>query len=244
MEDKVFNILFNEDEITWQSMLQELVKTEGMDPWDIDISLLTNKYIGMVKKIKETDLRVSGKVLLAAAILLKIKSNRLVGEDLLDFDRMLNPEEEEEYESEQQAKERPVVDAKLIPRTPQPRKRKVSIYDLVDALKQALEVKRRRGFLPEIKIEVPDKKVDISEVIQTLYGKICQLFKSHPSLTFNKLVQSNKREDKIYTFVPLLHLTNQRKIDLDQKQHFGEIGITLKEDNQVWEDLWEEKNVE
>lgn len=244
MEDKIFDILFNGDEITWQALLYELVKTDELDPWDVDISLLTNKYIGMVKKMKEADLRISGKVLLAAAILLKIKSNRLVGEDLLEFDRMLNPEEEEEY-GDVQTKERPVVDARLIPRTPQPRKRKVSIYDLVDALKQALEVKRRRKLLPDIKMEIPEKKTDISEVIKNLYDKICLLFKSQPALTFTELIPSNKKEDKVYTFVPLLHLTNQRKVDLTQNEHFGEISIVLKEANQVWDDVWpEDKDVE
>ncbi len=240
MEDKIFNLLLKEDEITWQSMLYELVKTEEMDPWDVDVSLLTMKYIDMIKKMQQTDLKISGKMLLAAAILLKIKSNKLMGEDLLEFDRMLSPEEEEEYYEELKTKERPVVDARLIPKTPQPRKRKVSIYELVEALRKALEVRRRRNILSEIKVEVPQKKADISEVIKMLYEKIVNIFKSQPSLTFEELVPSSKREDKIYTFVPLLHLSNQRKIDLEQKEHFGEIYIKLKEENQVWENIWPE----
>lgn len=246
MEDKIFSILFNDDEITWQAMLYDLVKTEEIDPWDVDLSLLSHKYIDMIKKMQQTDLKISGKVLLAAAILLKIKSNRLIGEDLMSFDKMLNPDEEEDGEYEQQTKERPIVDARLIPRTPQPRKRKVSIYDLVDALKQALEVKKRRNILSDVKVEIPEKKMDVSEVIRNLYEKICQVFKSNPSLTFTELIPSAKKEDKIYTFIPLLHLTNQRKIDLEQPQHFGEISIKLKENNQVWDDVWseEEKDVE
>ena len=44
-QEHIFNILFNEDEITWQSIIYELIKTEQMNPWDVNISLLTKKYI-------------------------------------------------------------------------------------------------------------------------------------------------------------------------------------------------------
>src|SRR3990167_3010217 len=88
--ERIFNILLSKaDEVTWQSIIYELVKTEQMDPWDIDISLLTQKYIDMLRTLKEHDFRISGKVLLAAAILLKMKSNKLVGEDLSELDRLL-----------------------------------------------------------------------------------------------------------------------------------------------------------
>ena len=81
--EKIFNVIFSKaDEVTWQSIIYELVKSEQMDPWDIDISLLTQKYIEILRSLKEHDFRVSGKVLLAAAILLKIKSTKLVGEEL------------------------------------------------------------------------------------------------------------------------------------------------------------------
>ena len=80
--ERIFQILYKEDEVTWQSLLYELVKKEGMNPWDINISLLTRKYIDIIKTLKELDFRISGKIVLAAALLLKIKSNRLVGEDL------------------------------------------------------------------------------------------------------------------------------------------------------------------
>src|SRR3989338_10796337 len=92
--DKIFELLLDKDEITWQTLLYELVKTEQMDPWDIDISMLTKKYIATIRKLKELNLRISCKVLLAAAILLRIKSNRLLNEDLTEFDRLIAGQEE------------------------------------------------------------------------------------------------------------------------------------------------------
>src|SRR3989338_7494995 len=178
--EKIFNILLDKDEITWQTIIYDLVKSDEMDPWDIDIGLLTNKYIGVVKQLKEFDFRISGKVVLASALLLKIKSRRLVGEDLEALDQMFAGAEEQDQvqglfeETIPSAEEKPF----LLPRTPQPRKRKVSVYDLVKALEQALEVKKRRVIanMPEMKLEIPKKSRDITQLIKNLYLRIRQFF--------------------------------------------------------------------
>jgi len=234
--EQIFDLLFEKDEVTWQSIMQELVKSEDMNLWDVDVSKLTKKYIETIKKLKELDFRVSGKVLLAAAILLKIKSNKLVGEDIEYLDRLIQEQDQEElmdFEEDLEPRKQEDIPKNLIPRTPQPRKRKVSIYDLMGALERALEVKRRRVLksIPPMDVEIPEKKRDISDVIKEIYGKIKAFFWENKknSLKFSKLIpEGATREDKIYTFVPLLHLTNQRKIDIFQQKHFGEIDIILK----------------
>ncbi|MBU0614766.1 MAG: segregation/condensation protein A [Nanoarchaeota archaeon] len=233
--EQIFDILFEKDEITWQTIIMELVKSGDMDPWDVNVSLLTKKYLDMLKQLQHQDFRVSGKVLLCAAMLLKIKSNRLMGEDLANLDRLFSePEEIEELDFEEDYSHLQLGDEKptLIPRMPQPRKRKVSVYDLVHALEQALEVKRRKVLrqMPPTNVHIPAQPRDISKVIKDVYGKIKVFFSSRNSerLTFSKLIPSESKEDKIYTFIPLLHLTNQRKIDVHQFQHFGEIEIELK----------------
>src|SRR3989344_302719 len=80
-EEMVYDMLLKESEVTWQDILHQLVKEEQMDPWDVDLTKLTQKYIVAVKKMKEMDYFISGKVLLASAILLKMKSNRLIQEE-------------------------------------------------------------------------------------------------------------------------------------------------------------------
>lgn len=233
-QDYLFELLFDKDEVTWQTILYELVRTEKMDPWDINISLLAQRFLDMLKTLKEMDFRISGKIILAAAVLLKIKSNRLLGEDLAYFDGLFEEQEEEESlldEIQSTEQQEDLSDVKLIPRTPQPRKRKVSIFDLVNALQKAIEVKRRRVMrdIPSIEIEIPKKKVEISKIIKNTYGKIKHFFLNdkYRKLTFSQLVPSDNKQDKVFTFIPLLHLTHQRKIDMIQYQHFGEIEIEL-----------------
>lgn len=241
MQEKIFEMLFDKDELTWQNMIYEAVRTEQMSPWDIDVSLLAQRFLVMLKKLKEMDFRISGKILLAAALLLKIKSNKLINEDLTELDRLFSSSEDieegfyEELEAELEGKGAINLEKEeyeLIPRTPQPRKRKVSVYDLVAALNKALEVKKRRAMrdIPKLDIEVPKEHIDISVIIKDLYTRIKDYFvKKGERLTFTHLVPSDSKEDKVMTFVPLLHLTNQQKIDLLQEEHFGEIEILLRE---------------
>jgi len=241
--ERIFQLLYKEDEVTWQTLLYELIKKEQLDPWDINVSLLTKKYIDTIKKLKELDFRISGKVLLAAAILLKIKSTRLLNEDLSEFDRLLTQSEEELIEELDLEEPQRHYDEKhpLIPRTPQPRKRKVSVFDLVKALEKALEVKQRRvmNSIPPMDVKIPEKKRDITQVIREVYIKIKSYFvrNQQNKLTFSQLVPSQTKEDKIYTFIPLLHLTTQRKVDLEQKEHFGEIEIMLNSEKEVDKEL-------
>lgn len=246
-QTKLFDIIFNEDEITWQSLIYKLVREEGMNPWDINISVLSNRFLDMLKTLKKMDFRVSGKIILAAAILLRIKSSRLVGEDFNNLNRLIamTEDNEDDFFEELEAEfmegidDSPTAaegqDYRLDPKTPLPRKRKVSVYDLVDALNKALEVKnRRKNRLSDLdnapEVRAPGKQKDISEVIGEVYEQIKRFFKEkrEKKMLFTQIVPSNSsREEKITSFVPLLYLDSQRKIDLFQEKHLAEIEIMM-----------------
>ncbi len=231
-------MLIQKDEITWQSLLLDLIKSEQMDPWNIDISLLTNKYLETVKEMKEANFFISGKVLLACSLLLRIKSSKLINEEIYNFDSQLFKQEETYEELEELFDQAPIPESekpKLTIKTPMPRKRKVTLQDLMSALQKALEVEKRRNIKRElfdnIKVEIPNKKIDISELITNVYNKVIEFFKTNKkqSLTFTKLVNSDNKEDKLYTFLPLLHLDNQEKVSISQEEPFGEINIEVFE---------------
>lgn len=246
-QEKIFSLLFQEDELTWQNIIYDLVKSEGMNPWDIDVSLISHKFLEMLKKLKEMDFRISGKVVLASAILLKLKSNRLLEEDITALDSLISsiddPSElldelplEYPENTEKKEKEKP----KLMPRTPQPRKRKVSVYDLVQALEKALEVENRRPVYvePKVKVKAPENVIDITEVIKDVYQKVETYYETNGQekpqrLTFSQLVPSDSKEDKVFTFIPLLHLENQQRVGMKQKIHFGEIYINLLQNSGI-----------
>lgn len=239
---ELLTLLFEKDDISWKTILYDLVTGEQMNPWDVDISRLTQKYIETIKAMQAMDFRISGKILLAAAILLKIKSQYLLQHDIDELDRLIarttEPDIYPDFFSEFSQDLFKVADKieelkpRLIPRTPQPRARKITIYDLAEALQKALEVKKRKLYrnYPNIKFEMPTRKFDIGNVIRLVYSKIKAYFfqNNGAKLTFNQLVTPTAtKEEKVYTFIPLLHLDHQRKINISQEQNFGEIGIEL-----------------
>ncbi len=236
-QEKILNLLMQEDEITWQTILHDLVRSGEIDPWNIDISILANKYMGIVKKMHELNLFISGKVLLASAILLRIKSEKLITEWIGNLDNLMFPPADME-ELDQflgPGNRRITLDAepKLTIKTPQARKRKVTINDLIGALEKALEVNERRVLKHAERdripadLAVPEKPVDITQIIKELYERIKVAFTRKERLTFSELVSSERKEEKIATFIPLLHLASQEKVDLNQEEHFGEIEIKL-----------------
>lgn len=239
--EQIMDILLNKDDISWQQIIFSAVKSEEMDPWNIDIAKLSQHFLEKLREFKEMDFKVSGKVILAAAILLRLKSNKLVGEDLTYLDQLIassNHNEEEAFYDELASMEGEKVQVsiegrnyELIPHTPQPRKRKVSVFDLVEALEKALEVKnRRKGWGgDEVHMEIPKMKYDIEELVQKIFQEVVAYFssKKEETLTFTKLLHTSSREDKIFTFLPLLHLSNEGKVVLQQATHLGEIEIGL-----------------
>ena len=245
MTERIFSLIFDQDDVTWQSLLVQLVREEGMDPWDIDLTKLSDRYYEVVGRIKHFDVRISAKVVLAAAILLRLKSSHLIDKDFNGIDQLIASTEpqqesddfyanlEEEYLSGGVLASIP-DGPDLVPRTPQPRERKVSLDDLMGALRKALEVSEKRVLrqieVPEMK--VPEKRRDITEIIKDIYEKILSFItREKRAITFEELIPSQGRKDKIATFIPLLHLScpPHGKIDLLQDRPFGTIQIVSLE---------------
>ncbi len=243
MQDQILDMLLKRDEITWQDLIKDLVKSENMDPWDIDVSLLTKKYVEIIKQLKEINFFVSGKVVLAAAILLKLKTNNLLSKNIADFDNQLfqsdDEDDEEDYDSNYDGEEKRVdkPKVKLTIKTPQARKRRVNLNDLINALEKALEVDERRVIrrarferVPEA-IKIPERKINVGDRIKVIYSRISDWFqKSKNDLEFNQLLEDGSKQDKVFTFIPLLHLENQKKVRMKQPINFGNIYIRLMQE--------------
>ena len=124
-QEQIQDLLFNR-ELGWQEIIYDLINTEQLDPWDIDIIILTNKYLEKIKEFEETDFFVSSKVLLAASLLLRIKSEILLNQYVKSIDEILFGKKEpiriplERIELDEEIPE-------LISRSPLPRLKKVTL---------------------------------------------------------------------------------------------------------------------
>ncbi len=73
-------------EVDGIEILVNMAKQGKIDPWNVDIVEVTDKYLTHLFQSKAKNLRLTGRTLLFAAILLKLKSNVLEGIDVLDFE--------------------------------------------------------------------------------------------------------------------------------------------------------------
>jgi len=208
-----------EEEITPIDILLQLVQMGRVDPWNIDIVDLTSKYIERLREMQELDLRVSARAILAASILVRMKSEAL-----------LYGNEENDGE-EEKTKERIRVDVEPLA----PPLRRVERYytfdDLLDALMDALEeaerkkprVRKKENIEEQIFV-VEDFRVDIEKHVYRLYDIVKRMYveKGEP-IRFWDLVFDPTPKIIARTFLYLLFLSNMGKVDLHQEEPFGEI---------------------
>jgi segregation and condensation protein A len=221
-EEKLYGVIISK-EFTWESLIRDIVTSEGMDPWNIDVAKLADMYLRAIKEFKQMDIKVSGKFILAAAILLKMKSDYL-------FPRAAG----EIPVEEQTLPVMEMFDFEIEPRLPVPKQRKITIEELVNSLRSALVVKERRTIRHQerdIDIKVEIKKFDLAEKIKSLYGKITGFFKKLKvtEILFSSLIPSKNRWDMIWTFIPLIHLADKGIVGLRQEELFGEIYVSKRE---------------
>jgi len=80
----------------WVRIIKESIEKKDVDPWNINISEITEEYLGTIKELRRFDIRLSADVVLVAGILLRLKSQVLYGECETAF----SEEEEEVYEDD------------------------------------------------------------------------------------------------------------------------------------------------
>ena len=83
----------HEAEVDGIEILVNMAKQGKIDPWNVNIVDVTDKYLMHLFQSKAQNLRLTGRTLLFAAILLKLKSNILEGLDVMDFE----PQHEEDF---------------------------------------------------------------------------------------------------------------------------------------------------
>ena len=249
-QEQIHNIVFSK-EIGWQEIIYDLINTEQLDPWNIDITSLTQKYLEKIQKFEEANYFISSKVLLAAALLLRIKSEILLNKYMKSIDEILfgNKEKKEINFEKIEFDEDEIPE--LIPKSPMPRFRRVTLSELVESLNKAIVTETRRiekvivnrNAIRESEISLPKRKYSIPNKIKDLHFRIVDYFdqnKEELKVPFQKMVGKNK-EEKIISFSLILHLESQKKIWIEQKEHFGDIHIWLKDTyfkhNDPFEDL-------
>ncbi|MEM3361987.1 MAG: segregation/condensation protein A [Candidatus Anstonellaceae archaeon] len=208
---------------SWREMLYDMIYEEEIDPWDIDLEKITSAYIEKIKKIKYLDLHVPANIILAAAILLRIKTSRI-----LEYEQQTTLEDFVDTLSYEQ-----IQAIELKGRIPP--KGRITIEELMRAIDEVMKKvakkqetkKELEKFLPLIEIKINEFKVD--QEMEKIYEKIKKMADAYGLVMFSALLENKTKKDVIYTLIPLLFLAQKEKITISQETFFGDIFIRLNQ---------------
>jgi len=211
---------------TWREMLLELVATKKLDPWNIDIVEIATGYLDKVRKLEMLDLRLPANLILAAAILLRFKS------DALRLEEETQVVEEQTYvEEDTEAQVIPVLELK----SRIPPKRMVTLDELLLAMEKVFDDQKKREekaqkvVIPSvINIQLPE--FNIEEKMEEVYNKVRSELDSEGLAMFSNVTSGKEPMEVILTLLPLLHLVQDGRLSIFQEQFFGEIFIRVREE--------------
>ena len=204
---------------TWKEVLLEMIASEKLDPWNIDINALSRAFLVRIKKLKEPDLRIPANIILAAAILLKYKSLAIVPPP---------PFIAQDAALDEGAIGENMPTRELVSRIPP--KRPITLEDLMGEMEKAMKFDSREAPKPRtveevITLNAPD--FDIETEMDGIFQRVKAGADSEGWTTFSGLLSENSSDEIVHTLLPLLHLSQKKKVDLRQDEYFGEIFIKV-----------------
>lgn len=222
----------------WKTVLFDLVRKEKMDPWNIDIILLADKFIEKINSMDTSDLRLPANAILASAILLKAKAKVLKfrgmkeadWEDMpIVVDDMIDVVSAERDNSGRTG----IYGSSDAPSLSPQRlvEGRVSLNSLVGAIESILEKSSSRGTRKlqrgKVDFNLEVHEADIEDKVDSLYEKIVKMSQNQEIILFSDLLERDDAIGIIHTLLPLLFMTNKELIKIWQEEFFGEIMVSL-----------------
>ncbi len=200
----------NQEKHPFDIVLKLIINGE-IDPWNVDIVELADKYLQEIKNMYIPDLRLASRALAAAALLLKMKAEALELEEATE-------------EEKEKIKRKRIFGIK----------RFYTVDEIAHVLKKyiapVIEFKPKRKYTRrkpyqrrKRKPEVPLFHATLEETIEYLEEELGNL---NGYITLSELNVPNKAQ----AFVALLFLHYDKKITIYQEENFGEIYIEKYEE--------------
>ena len=207
-------------------ILVNLVREGEINPWNIDIVEITDKFLHHIEELERMDLRISGRTLHYAAILLRMKSNILVEEPVIEDDSWIDDPDFFD------------VDDYPVPKPPVRRhsQRSVTLDELILELEKAEVVERRKTIRKKARetmelarptteqvLNVAHEE-DIEGRVGTMRKTLSIILEDRTYIALSELL-SGDRSNNLMTYISLLFLATNKEIWLEQEELFGELYI-------------------
>ncbi len=199
-----------------------MAKRGEIDPWNVDIVDLTDKFLQRIE-----DLRVSGRIILYASILLRMKSevllNEIYGEEDVDEDYELDFNVDFIDDVEELSLDIPI-------------RRRVKRYTTLDELVKELRrierlkerrAKRKRVEKRIVSFENVPHEEDVEEKVVEVYKSLLSL--GMKEISFLNLVRGFDKPKKVTYYISILHLAYRKKLKVEQEEPYGDIRVILNE---------------
>lgn len=217
----------------WETILDEFV--DDMDPWAIDIVELAERYKQYIKRLERYDLEIPARMLVVCSVLLRIKVTLIQ-----DGPQHDEPPEDEPLMDE--VDEDPLEDIHIPDETVSPpvqnrAERRVSLDELKDALDNALDIHEKRQTRQTERRDDPDDYIDIDETdithkLNSLMDRLQSFFtRSTGAVRFRNLLEQDNTEERLETFIHILHLETEEKVRCQQEEFLGDIEIYPEENS-------------
>ncbi|MBR9682301.1 MAG: segregation/condensation protein A [Candidatus Aenigmarchaeota archaeon] len=227
-DQQLINLMVNEP--SWEDVIVKIIAEEQMDPWNIDIVQLSDAFSNHLTTLEHSDLRMPARFILIAAILLRMKSDILAAKKQKSILAEGAIDKKRESELIEMLSKIPPLQAP-IKRIPM---KSVALDELVGALKKAFAVEERRKerkwrvrkavnrILPDAEVDDITKRID--GLMEQIQGAMVDI---ESDIEFSRLVNKWERKTIVKTLMPLLHLSQEGKIKINQKELFKEIYVEL-----------------
>ena len=242
----------HEAEVDGIEILVNMAKQGKIDPWNVNIVDVTDKYLMHLFQSKAQNLRLTGRTLLFAAILLKLKSNILEGIDIIDFepqhedDFNYSDDEPLDYSTDDYIPTNNVISIdEVLQRRTSVRlnhNRVVTLRDLIRQLefyeqldrKQSLKnaherAKRRVQSYARLSVEdiinLPHDEY-IENGVQRLKANLEEILNRQDKIELNELTLLGM--DRISAYISLLFLTADSDYDLEQDEFYSDLYVVKR----------------
>lgn len=241
-------------------ILVDMAKQGKIDPWQIDILDVTNKYLAHICKMKSENLRLTGQTFLFASILIRLQSNVLDGVELSDFES--KPEEPvydddgfiADYSQEDYTPANNVISLEEVLQRRTSVKlnhnRIVTLKDLIRQLefyeklqhKQDLKEAHERAkervrsyakLTPQQIVNLAHEEY-ITDCVLKLKSNLEQIFQHEERIELNDLIVLGM--DKVSAYISLLFLAAESDYDLEQKEFYSDLYIVKGKPQEQTED--------
>jgi len=203
------------------NVLFDFQKLKKLRPWNVNIAFLLTSFLEEMAKHGEVDFRASGVALDSSAFIYLMKSKLLL-----------------------KLEEPPAPPKMFKDAVPPPlflplryELTSTTIQHLLDVLDEVLRgerlfplKKRVEPILPppiEVLPQIDRYLMEIERQMEDLYRALLQMARENPVLSFSKITSNSERLEVVRTFLLLLFLAQNGKVNLWQEQEFGEIYVTV-----------------